>query len=69
MQRLVYNMDGVVRADMVAGNCDFTIGDEHDSYDHGTEVVFAVDGSVVINDRIEGVGAWLKDRAVFAVTQ
>jgi hypothetical protein len=70
MQRLVYNMDGAVRADMVAGNCDFLIGEEEQtSYDQGTEVVFAVDGSVLVNARIEGVGAWLKDRAVFAVTQ
>lgn len=69
MQRLVYNMDGVVRADMVAGNCDFSIGDEQSSYDQGTEVIFAVDGSVLINDRVEGVGAWLNGRAVFAVTQ
>jgi hypothetical protein len=69
MQRLVYNMDGVVRADMVAGNCDFLIGEEEQtSYDQGTEVVFAVDGSSLV-ERVSGVGAWLKDRAVFAVTQ
>ena len=69
MQRLVFNMNGAVRADMVAGNCDFLIGQEQRSYDEGVEFVFAVDGSVLVNARIEGVGAWLKDRAVFAVTQ
>jgi hypothetical protein len=68
MQRLVFNMNGAVRADMVAGNCDFLIGQEQRSYDKGVEFVFAVDGSSLV-ERVSGVGAWLKDRAVFAVTQ
>lgn len=68
MQRLVFNMNGAVRADMVAGNCDFLIGQEQSSYDEGVEFVFAVDGSSLV-ERVSGVGAWLKDRAVFAVTQ
>ena len=68
MQRLVFNMNGAVRADMVAGNCDLLIGQEQRSYDEGVEFVFAVDGSSLV-ERVSGVGAWLKDRAVFAVTQ
>ena len=68
MYRFVWSVENSLRADMVAGNCDLMSGTEQAVYDEGEVFVFAHDGST-LSQRINGVGAWLKDSAVFAVTQ
>lgn len=66
MLRVTFSMNGKLSADMNCGDTDTAIG-VFDRYFNSEETAVILDGSASI--KYKGVGTWLKNRELLAVTR